>query len=212
MTKFPEKLRLKEIAEEDIYFARRDRELIQALHRKPLPLKQVCCGGQTGVDRGTLDAVLALSTRIGINAGGWCPRGRLAEDGVINARYPLDETPDEDPAQRTQWNVRDTDATLILHQAELSGGTLLTQKVAARLEKPLLLVDLNQPFSIDEICTWLRSHAVRVLNVAGPRESERPGIAAQSGELINRLLIAAKQDKSDDKTESSAERGLQSST
>ena len=195
MTNFPDKLRLKERAEEDIYFARRDRELIAALHRDRRPslvLAVVRCGGQSGVDRGVLDAVLAYSERTGIVAAGWCPRGRMAEDGVIDARYPLNETPDADPAQRTEWNVRDADATLILHRGELAGGTALTQQVATRLDKPLFLIDLRLdrggPVVAAELSAWLQREAVRVLNVAGPRESECPGIAAQARELMQSLL------------------------
>ena len=71
---------------------------------------EIVSGGQTGVDRAALDAALAL----GMRCGGWCPAGRWAEDGPIDPRYPLRETPSGDPAQRTEWNVRDSDATLIL--------------------------------------------------------------------------------------------------
>jgi len=191
LTNFPDKLRLKERAEEDIYFARRDRELIAAMRRARRPsllLALVRCGGQSGVDRGVLDAVLACAARTGIGAAGWCPRGRMAEDGLIDARYPLDETPDSDPAQRTEWNVRDADATLILHRGELAGGTALTQQVATRLDKPLLLIDLRRPVVAAELNAWLQREAVRVLNVAGPRESECPGIAAQARELMQGLL------------------------
>ncbi|MGB5835147.1 MAG: putative molybdenum carrier protein [Thiohalocapsa sp.] len=191
MTDFPDKLRLKERAEEDIYFARRDRELIEAMHRRrPVILIQVRSGGQTGVDRGALDAVLALSDRIGTGAGGWCPRGRRAEDGFIETRYPLDETPSPDPAQRTEWNVRDSDATLILTRPVLSAGTAVTERVAERLGRPLLRVDLTQQVPINELCAWLQQACVSVLNVAGPRESECPGIEAQTRELMQRLLIA----------------------
>lgn len=196
MTTFPDKLRLKERAEEDTYFARRDRELIAALHRrKRLPLIEVRAGGQTGVDRGALEAVLALPARAGIGAGGWCPRGRVAEDGVLDARYPLVETPAAEPSQRTEWNVRDADATLILHRGELAGGTALTAQVAARLGRPLLQIDLTQTdlaplATVADIRTWLRDQDVRVLNVAGPRESHCPGITAQSRQLMQRLLMA----------------------
>ena len=196
LTTFPDKLRLKERAEEDTYFARRDRELIAALHRrKRLPLVEVRSGGQTGVDRGALEAVLALPEGAGIGAGGWCPRGRLAEDGALDGRYPLSETPTAESAQRTEWNVRDADATLILHRGELAGGTALTAEVAARLGRPLLQIDLNQidPHALatlDDIRTWLRDQGVRALNVAGPRESQCPGITAQSRQWMQRLLTA----------------------
>lgn len=196
LTTFPDKLRLKERAEEDSYFARRDRELIAALRRRRrTSLIEVRSGGQTGVDRGALDAVLALPEAAGIVAGGWCPRGRLAEDGVLGGRYPLRETPDSDSAQRTEWNVRDADATLILRQGEATGGTALTARMAERLGKPLRQVDLDRPPPIDEIRSWLQQCDVRVLNVAGPRESDCPGIGNQSRRFVACLLRACIDDK-----------------
>src|SRR5215217_2323846 len=90
---------------------------------------KIVSGGQTGVDRAALDVALEL----GIECGGWCPAGRQAEDGPIDARYPLRETPSADPAQRTEWNVRDSDATLLLTTGAASPGTELTREVARRL-------------------------------------------------------------------------------
>src|SRR5215471_7567840 len=100
---------------------------------------RIVSGGQTGVDRAALDAALEL----GVPCGGWCPRGRAAEDGPIDDRYPLHETPSRDVEQRTEWNVRDSDGTLILNRGpELTGGTLLTQRVAQRDRKPWMVIDL----------------------------------------------------------------------
>ena len=133
----------------------------------------IVSGGQTGVDRAALDSALEL----GISCQGWCPRGRKAEDGVIPARYPLQETPSSSYSQRTGWNVRDSEGTLILTlDGTLKGGTALTRRLAIRLRKPNLCVDLNSPGSTGDCLEWLRSHDVRTLNVAGPRESEEPGI------------------------------------
>lgn len=189
MSDFPDKLRLKEQADEDQYFARRDRELIAALHaRRGVPLARVVSGGQSGVDRAALDAALVCD----IPVGGWCPLGRGAEDGVIPDRYPLRETPDSEPAQRTEWNVRDSDATLILHRGSLSGGTALTAELARRYGRPLLQVDLDagRPTAAlaAEIRSWLQGQGVRVLNVAGPRESQAPGIGAAASALLRRVL------------------------
>jgi hypothetical protein len=173
MPDFIDKLRLKEQADEDQYFARRDRELIDALHaRRGHAVARLVSGGQTGVDRAALDAALAA----GISVGGWCPRGRLAEDGVISDRYPLTETPEPDPAQRTAWNVRDSDGTLILHRGPLAGGTALTAALARREGRPLLQLDLSTAPEPQVIEAWLAGHGIRVLNVAGPRESEAPGV------------------------------------
>jgi hypothetical protein len=185
MSNFVDKLRLKEQADEDQYFARRDRELIARLHaRRARPLERIVSGGQTGVDRAALDAALAA----GVAVGGWCPRGRLAEDGAIPERYPLRETASADPAQRTEWNVRDSDGTLILHRGPLAGGTALTADLARRAGRPLLLLDLDAPPPVVEVQAWLRERGIRVLNVAGPRASEAPGIGAMAAGLMCRLL------------------------
>ena len=135
-------------------------------------LEKIVSGGQTGVDRAALDAAMAL----GLPVGGWCPRGRRAEDGVIDSRYPLTETPDEPYAQRTAWNVRDADGTLVLLFDKPSPGTTLTVEKAKALGKAFLLVDLRMPPEAMAVMRWLEENAIRVLNVAGPRESEAPGI------------------------------------
>jgi hypothetical protein len=178
MTHFVDKLRLKEQADEDRYFARRDRELIARRRRakRALPLRLILSGGQTGVDRAALDVGLALAAQLGIEVGGWCPRGRWAEDGPIPARYPLWETPSAEPAERTEWNLRDSDATLILHQGVLMGGTALTVSLAHARERPIRLVDLSEDARQGPIRDWLQEQGIEVLNIAGPRESEAPGI------------------------------------
>jgi hypothetical protein len=145
---------------------------------------KIVSGGQTGVDRGALDAAIAL----GIPHGGWCPRGRLAEDGTIPARYRLTETDSPEYHVRTESNVLDSDATLILYRGELKGGTKLTRQLAKRHGKPCLAVNLDHPADLDEIGQWIiQSHAA-TLNVAGPRESQSPGISAQAEELLRRLF------------------------
>jgi predicted Rossmann-fold nucleotide-binding protein len=144
----------------------------------------IISGGQTGVDRAALDAALTL----GIACGGWCPRGRLAEDGVIPERYSLIETPSQEYAERTAWNVRDSDGTLIVVAGAFGGGTALTAEIAHRLHRPLLIVDLAG--SRSEVIPWLQAHAIRRLNVAGPRESESPGIYRHSLAWLIELLRA----------------------
>jgi hypothetical protein len=130
----------------------------------------ILSGGQTGVDRAALDVALER----GLPCGGWCPRGRAAEDGPIDGRYPLRETPSAEPAQRTEWNVRDADATLLL-VAGASPGTELTERLAREMGRPVyrwpLAGALPDP---DAFRGWLQVCRVRTLNVAGPRESEAP--------------------------------------
>src|SRR5204862_1053873 len=91
-------------------------------------IARVVSGGQTGVDRAALDVALGL----GLPCGGWCPKGRRAEDGPLPERYPLRETPWSGYPQRTQWNVRDSDGTLVLLNGEPDRGTRLTIELAAR--------------------------------------------------------------------------------
>ena len=145
---------------------------------------KVISGGQTGVDRAALDAALAL----GHEAGGWCPHGRHAEDGVIPPRYPLRETQSDKYPPRTALNVRDADATLILHLGTLDGGSKLTEEIARRSHKRAKCIDLRDPASYDEARSWLRQVAPSVLNVAGPRESRQPGIYARAYAFLARLL------------------------
>lgn len=146
---------------------------------------KVISGGQTGVDRAALDAAVSC----GLTCGGWCPKGRRAEDGVIDARYPLIEAPSTGYRQRTEWNVRDSDGTLILHRGdELRGGTALTRDFALRRGKPLLVVNLEPPPACDKTLRWLSRHAINTLNVAGPRASQQPGIYYQSLAFLQRLF------------------------
>lgn len=147
-------------------------------------LEGVVSGGQTGVDRAALDAAAAL----GLGAGGWCPRGRRAEDGTIPARYRLVETPTPRYLDRSRWNVRDSDATLVLIRGRPSGGTRETVGAARAMGRPLLVVDLDRPTSPAAVRRWLADNGVRVLNVAGPRESECPGIAAAAARFLGAVL------------------------
>ena len=136
----------------------------------------IVSGGQTGADRAALDWALAR----GRGHGGWCPRGRRAEDGPIPGRYRLRETASEDYRERTEGNVRDSDATVILSlAAELTGGSAFTVELAGVLGKPWLHCSEERD-GVAGAATALRElvarHGVRVLNVAGPRASGAPGI------------------------------------
>lgn len=150
-------------------------------------IRQIVSGGQTGADRAALDFAIEQ----GIPHGGWCPRGRLAEDGAMPARYLLRETPDADYAQRTQWNVRDSDGTVVFTlAAELAGGSRLTAEFAKQLGKPWL--HLHPAAGNDEqlarrLLSFIEQHGVQTLNVAGPRASGEPEIGA----FVKRVLAAA---------------------
>lgn len=137
-------------------------------------VNRIISGGQTGADRAALDFAL----QAGIECGGWVPKGRMAEDGVIPARYPnLVETDSDDPGIRTELNVRDSDATLLMTQKAPTGGSALTVEVATRLGKPVFHIDLLRE-SVERVVPrlgqWLQDLQPAILNVAGPRASEDP--------------------------------------
>jgi Circularly permutated YpsA SLOG family len=154
-------------------------------------------GGQSGVDRAALDAAIEN----GIDYGGWCPKGGWAEDlpeppGLL-ANYPqLKATPLADPAQRTEWNVRDADACMIVIDAgriDVSTGTALAQDLAHRYRRPLFVADLAKPDMLKHAGLWLRVQRARhgddlKLAIGGPRESEAPGIYTRAVEFIAALL------------------------
>ena len=143
---------------------------------------RILSGGQTGVDRAALDFAIAQQ----IPHGGWCPAGRRAADGVLDARYQLVETESSGYRQRTKHNVRDADATLIIYRGRLEGGSLLTRDLATGHGKPLLLCDLHAP--TEELLAawqdWLVSHPIAILNIAGPSEARNPGIYLQASTLL----------------------------
>ncbi|NUQ66419.1 MAG: hypothetical protein HUU20_28480 [Pirellulales bacterium] len=152
--------------------------------RKQTRPKKIISGGQTGVDRAALDVAIEL----GIPHGGWCPRGRLAENGPIPPEYQLLETESSEYRVRTERNVLDSDGTLILYRGQLTGGTELTSRLAVRYGKPRLAVNLDGDCDPEEARRWLSDAGVCVLNVAGPRESQSRGIAAQAAEYLRQVL------------------------
>lgn len=151
-------------------------------------IQKLVSGGQTGVDRAALDAALAA----GMPVGGWCPKGRRAEDGPLADRYPLRETPAPAYAQRTAWNVRDSDATLILSFGALADGTALTAEEARRQGRPLRIARPDEDVSAETVRTWIEDESIAVLNVAGPRASEAPGIYAAARAFVEALLEACR--------------------
>ncbi|MCF7974488.1 MAG: putative molybdenum carrier protein [Phycisphaerae bacterium] len=149
-------------------------------------VEKIVSGGQTGVDRAAMDWAI----RSGVPHGGWCPRGRLAEDGPIPQAYDLRETPSDEYAERTAWNVRDSDATVIMSlHASITGGTELTQRLAQTMGKPVCHVhaDLGMIAAVAHLREFLIKHSVKVLNVAGPRASREPTV----GEFVSRVLDGA---------------------
>lgn len=145
----------------------------------------ILSGGQTGVDRAALD--WAISS--GMAHGGWCPHGRTAHDGPLPERYKLKETEATGYSQRTRMNVRDADATLIIHHGPLVGGTRLTLRFADEMEKPVQLVDLSKDWHLQtrQVKAWWTELNLHSLNVAGPSEERVPGIYALTMNLLQQL-------------------------
>lgn len=131
---------------------------------------KIVSGGQTGVDRAALDAAMNL----GVETGGWCPEGRLAEDGEISDEYMLQKLPGGDYEARTRKNVVDSDGSAIIYFDYLSGGTEYTVLCCIEEEKPYVLIDGAELFSeraTDKIDRFIDQFKIDTLNVAGPRAS-----------------------------------------
>jgi Circularly permutated YpsA SLOG family len=163
---------------------------------KPAVLSKIVSGGQTGADRAALDWAIMR----GVAHGGWCPKGRKAEDGVIDSRYSLTETPSEVYSQRTEWNVRDSDGTAVFSvRRELRGGSLLTVELAGRYNKPVIHLCAQDEGTnhAQELRAFIEEFGISVLNIAGPRESDEPDVYRfvsrvldQAGADAPRRLIA----------------------
>ena len=147
---------------------------------------KIISGGQSGVDRAALDFAL----HYGILCGGWCPKGRKAEDGKIDKKYPLTETVDDNYNTRTKLNVEHSDDTLIFLKKLPDKGTLLTIKFVEEFNKPVLEINLldNQKHNLQIVNAWLQAHNFKTLNIAGPRESNSPGIYEESLRFLEQLL------------------------
>ena len=150
-------------------------------------LKKIISGGQTGVDRGALDAALDA----GFSCGGWAPEGRIAEDGPIAARYPLRELPRSGYEKRTLQNVLDSDGTAILYFGELEGGTRLTMEYCVEHGKPCELLNaerLSPAEAARELLGFVAGNGIVQLNVAGPRASKWTGAHDYAQSTIGHLL------------------------
>jgi hypothetical protein len=153
---------------------------------------KIISGGQTGADRAALDGAMEA----GVQTGGWVPRGRLAEDGVIPDTYPnLTETDTEAPGERTRRNVLHADGTVVIVHGPVRGGTAYTVSCARELKKPLLIIDLSLqtiPEGASTLRKWVAGHRIAVLNVAGPRAGEDSLIYQDTRQLMAETLRPAR--------------------
>lgn len=150
-------------------------------------LKKIISGGQTGADRGALDAAIQM----GIPHGGWVPKGRIAEDGTIPHRYELEEMPTDSYPERTEKNVVASDGTLIISRGAPTGGTDYTRKMALKHGRQMLHIDLalhgNLQNAASLVSSWLDLNRIETLNVAGPRASKDPDIYAATLVILTHL-------------------------
>ncbi|MBX3461248.1 MAG: putative molybdenum carrier protein [Planctomycetes bacterium] len=152
-----------------------------------LAVATIISGGQTGADRGALDAAIELS----IPHGGRCPKGRKSEDGMIPPRYKLTEVDSRDYPDRSEANVVEGDGTLICTFGRLSGGSKLTAELARKHSRPFLHLDLNAEatdYAVKTVREWLEEHDIKTLNVAGSRESEAAGLHGAVKDLLLRVF------------------------
>lgn len=146
---------------------------------------KIVSGGQTGVDRAALDVAIHCS----LEHGGWCPKGRRAEDGIIDDNYHLQETESADYIERTRQNVEDSDGTLILNTGKLEGGTAMTLRFAEQAGKPVLVCDPLDKGEVTVAREWIIENNIYLLNIAGPRASKQKTIYADSYDFLKQLLI-----------------------
>jgi hypothetical protein len=154
-------------------------------------IKKVISGGQTGVDRAGLDAAV----NAGIPIGGYCPKDRRAEDGVIPEHYPMIEMDSPESCFRTEKNVIESDGTLILNKGILSEGTKLTHDFTVKYGKPSLIVQLDSDeIRPEQVIRWINGQFISVLNIAGPRELKcSEGIYDEAFAYLEKIFILLKE-------------------
>ncbi len=157
---------------------------------------KIVSGAQTGVDRAALDAAMES----GVDVGGWCPEGRLAEDGTIPGRYPVRELPGSGYSERTKRNVIDSDGTVIIYFASPSGGTEQTIAFCIGEKKPYVLIDaeeLTVERASGKIQTFIDQYSISILNVAGPRAGGEPRAYGYARKVIFSVLQGDRKNRKD---------------
>lgn len=147
---------------------------------------KIISGGQTGVDQGALDFALDY----GFECGGFCSKGRKSEKGTIPFKYSLTELESEKEIDRIRKNVLESNATVIVKdETELQQGTLETIKFCQQFAKPYLTFDvIYDPINYEMFQNWLKENNVKILNIAGNRSSDSPGIKGKAYNLLEKLF------------------------
>lgn len=148
-------------------------------------ISKIISGGQVGVDRAALDFAIKHQ----MPYGGWCPKDRIAEDGIIPDFYSLIETKTTVYSERTLLNIKHSDGTLIIYVDDFDSGTDLTHSICKKTNKPFLTQILPNAFYAKEFELWLHQNNIKVLNIAGPRESSYPGIYHKTLEFMEKHLL-----------------------
>lgn len=150
-------------------------------------IERIISGGQTGADQGGLDAAL----QAGVPHGGFCPKNRRSEWGIIPAKYQLVEMASFDYPPRTRKNIESSDGTVVFTKGAAEAGSKLTIDLCRQYGKPVLWVNIAKTDikgAVESICRWSAEHDIVTLNVAGNRESKSPGIQALVGQIIGAVL------------------------
>jgi hypothetical protein len=157
-------------------------------------IKKIISGGQTGADRAALDVAI----KEGIPHGGWIPKGRKAEDGMLPDKYQLQEIPTASYSKRTEQNVLDSDGTLIVSHGKLNGGSALTRRLAEKHKRPHIHLDMNglsTDDAADALRVWIENNRIMILNVAGPRANKDPDIYNETATVLETLLMNGLKDE-----------------
>ena len=150
-------------------------------------IEKIISGGQTGADQAALDMAIEL----GFEHGGWIPKGRKTENGLLPDKYKLQEMPTTSYPKRTEKNILDSNGTLILSHGKLTGGSALTRKLAKKHGRPWLHLDLDKLSVSDaskKTASWIDRNGIQVLNVAGSRASKDLGIYKATMEILRTVL------------------------
>ncbi|MEA3415952.1 MAG: putative molybdenum carrier protein [Thermodesulfobacteriota bacterium] len=152
-------------------------------------IKKIISGGQTGADQAALDAAIKYN----FPYGGWIPKGRKTEDGILPDKYKLKEMPADSYEKRTEQNVIDSDGTVIISHGKLTGGSKLTQELAEKYDRACFHADMNETsafIAVSKINSWIIENEIEVLNIAGPRASNDPEIYEDTRRIIEGVILS----------------------